>query len=326
MKVIIPAAGIGTRLRPHTYKFPKAMLEVAGMPIIGHIIENVKKFSPDEIIIIVGYKKELLIEWVSENYSDENIKFVEQKEMKGLGHAVYMAKNLVDNDDELFIILGDTIVDIDTKKFVSSDYSTLAVKHVDNPKRFGIAETKDGFIVNLVEKPDKPKSNLALLGVYYIKDAKLLFDAIEYIMDNNITTKNEYQITDALNYMIQNGYKMAVSTVEHWFDCGTYETLLETNKFLLEKSGGNARSTNGNVIIPPVYIGKNCNIQDSIIGPYVSIGDDVTLIGISVTNSIIYKKAKIEYIHLKDSIVGTNATVKGHIKKINIGSNTDVEF
>src|SRR6056297_349725 len=165
MKVIIPAAGIGTRLRPHTYNRPKAMVEVAGKPILSHIIDRVKKIDPEEIVIIVGYQKNMLKKWIKNKYPDLNISFITQKEMLGLGHAIYMAKDHITDDKDLLIILGDTIVDIDLKNLSNTKYSKIVTKQVNNPKRFGIAEldTK-GFITSLVEKPDNPATNKALIG------------------------------------------------------------------------------------------------------------------------------------------------------------------
>ncbi|TYB30646.1 MAG: NTP transferase domain-containing protein [Candidatus Mcinerneyibacterium aminivorans] len=329
MKAIIPAAGIGTRLRPHTYNRPKAMVEVAGKPILAHIIDRVNKINPEEIVIIVGYQKDMLINWINKRYPDLNITFITQQKMLGLGHAIYMAKDNISKNEELLIILGDTIVDIDIKKLINSDYSRIVTKQVDNPKRFGIAElNKDKFITNLVEKPDNPSTNKALIGVYYIKESQKLFESLKYIINNNIKTKGEFQITDALNYMVEKQKdKMKTYDVKNWFDCGTIDTLLKTNKFLLDKfSDQNLKYNYPNtVIIPPVAIGEDVKIKNSIIGPYVSISDNISIDNSIIKNSLIYSNTKIKNFLLRDSIIGDKSNLKKNFTKTNIGSKSFIE-
>ncbi|HMA69123.1 MAG TPA: sugar phosphate nucleotidyltransferase [Candidatus Mcinerneyibacterium sp.] len=327
MKVIIPAAGIGTRLRPHTYNRPKAMVKIAGVPIIGHILNRLEKISPEEILIIVGYKKDTLINWVNKKYQNLNIKFVQQKKMEGLGHAVYMTKESVTNT-ELLIILGDTIVDIDLKKFTNSKHTTLATKKVKNPKRFGIAElNKKGFIENLIEKPDNPTSNEALIGVYYIKESQPLFNSLKYIIENDIRTKGEYQITDALNRMLKQNNKMKTYNITKWFDCGTIETLLSTNKFLLDKQEDSfiKGKLSNCVINHPVYIDSNVEIKDSIIGPYVSISEKARISNSIIKNSIIYEESFLNNLNIQSSIIGKKSSLNLNSKQINIGDKTSIK-
>jgi len=327
MKAIIPAAGIGTRLRPHTHSRPKAMLEVAGKPIIGHIIDTVLQSDPEEIFIIVGYKKEVLTEWVSKTYPDQKITYIEQEKMLGLGHAVLMAEKHISGDDALFILLGDTLVDIDSRAFTSSRVSSLGVKTVDDPRRFGVVELKNDRILKLIEKPQNPPTNLALIGVYFIKSSKRLFDAIHYIIDNNITTKGEYQITDALNRCVELGEEMTVHKVDNWFDCGTYETLLETNKFLLSKTcRTESRLLGDSVIIEPVIIGKNVTIKHSVVGPFCSIADDCVLENTIVSNSILYEKATLKNASLVDSILGENTVFAKKSDHVNIGAHSEITY
>jgi len=327
MKVIIPAAGIGTRLRPHTYNRPKAMVKIAGFPIIGHILNRLKNLSPEEILIIVGYKKYNLIKWVNKKYQNLNIKFIDQKEMEGLGHAVYMTRKSVTNTD-LLIILGDTIVDLDLKKLTDSKYTTLATKKVKNPKRFGIAQlNKKGFIENLIEKPDNPTSNEALIGVYYIKESQPLFNSLKYIIENNIRTKGEYQITDALNQMLKQDNKMKTFNIKKWFDCGTIETLLSTNKFLLDKQEDSFIKGNLSncVINHPVYIDKNVEIKNSIIGPYVSISEKARIANSIIKNSIIYEESSLSNLNIQNSIIGKKSSLSLNLKQINIGDKASIK-
>ena len=326
MKIIIPAAGAGTRLRPHTHLLPKAMLQVAGRPIIGHIIDTVTRdLEASEIIIIVGYKKEPLMAWVHRSYPDLPVRFVEQKEMLGLGHAVFTAAPYVNDDDELFIILGDTIVDMDLPAMVSQGCSTLGTREVEDPRRFGVAEVREGVISRLVEKPDIPPSRLALMGVYYIREAKILFDSIKVIMDRGIKTKNEYQITDALNHMISGGVTMRTFNVDNWFDCGTIETLLETNRFLLKKQKlPEKEAGTGSVLIPPVFIGEGAVVEDSVIGPDVSVGARVTIKDSIIRDSIIYDGADIRSVVAEKSLFGTNCKVRGIFSRMNTGPDTQL--
>ncbi|HPE28816.1 MAG TPA: sugar phosphate nucleotidyltransferase [Candidatus Mcinerneyibacteriales bacterium] len=326
MKIIIPAAGIGTRLRPHTHLLPKAMLQVAGRPIIGHIIDTVTRdLEVSELIIIVGYKKESLMEWVSRTYPGVPLRFVEQEEMLGLGHAVLMAEPFVQEGDELFIILGDTIVDMDLPGMVSMGCSALGTREVDDPRRFGVAEIREGMITRLVEKPDVPPSRMALMGVYYIKEAADLFRSIRHIMDEGIKTKNEYQITDALNHMIAEGIRMKPFNVDNWFDCGTIETLLETNRFLLHKMiPGKQEGGTGSVVIPPVFIGEGASVQGSVIGPDVSVGAHVTVRNSVIRDAIIYDNADIRDVIAEKSIFGTNCQVRGTFARMNTGPDTQL--
>ena len=326
MKIIIPAAGIGTRLRPHTHLLPKAMLQVAGRPIIGHIIDTVTRvMEGSELIIIVGYKKESLVEWVRSSYPGLPVRFVEQKEMLGLGHAVFMAAPYVGDTDELFIILGDTIVDMDLSSMVSMGCSALGTREVEDPRRFGVAEISEGYISRLVEKPDIPPSRLALMGVYYIREAEALFRAIKHIMDEGLRTKNEYQITDALNHMIAGGIRMRPFNVDNWFDCGSIETLLETNRFLLKKQNFRyTEAATGSVIIPPVFIGEGASLEGSVIGPDVSVGAHVKVRNSVIRDSIIYDHADIRDVVAEESIFGTNCQVRGVSCRVNIGPDTQL--
>ncbi len=326
MKVIIPAAGMGKRLRPHTYLAPKAMVQVAGYPIIGHIIRSLRGIAPEEIIIIAGYKKEAMIAWVSSEFPDMNITFVEQKEMLGLGHAVYTAGETVNEDDELFIILGDTIVDMDISAMVSQKTSSLGVREVEDPRRFGVAETEDGVITDLVEKPEHPKSNLALMGVYYIKESGELFRSIRYLIDNDIRTRNEYQITDALNHMIKKGVVMTPFSVDHWFDCGTIPALLETNRFLLDKNSPAAENEGkGNVFIPPVLIHDTAEVEHCVIGPYVSVGAHAKIKRSVIRAAVIAERAVISNTVIEKGIIGEGAVVKETHPMINLGADGSID-
>jgi len=322
MKVIIPVAGIGTRLRPHTHTDPKALLHVAGKPILGHILDRVKNLKASEVIFVIGFMGEDIKKYVRMNYKFKS-SFVEQRQLKGLGYAIHLAAQKVKKDEPLLIILGDTIVESDVSRVVRSKYDSLGVKKVEDPKRFGIVELKNSWAKRLVEKPNKPTSNLALVGIYYIKSVPLFKRCLEQVMQKGIKTKKEYQLTDALQLMIEKGIRFSVFNVKGWYDCGKPETLLETNRHLLSKAK-TKRSLRGSVLIPPVYVSRFAKVCNSVIGPYVSIADDAFIKNSVIRNSIIGKKAIVNNCLLDSSLVGTGAEVNGVFNKFNVGAWSEI--
>lgn len=330
MKAIIPVAGIGTRLRPHTYTQPKVLLNVAGKPILGYIIDKLVENSIKDVLLVIGHLGEKIKTYATSNYPWVNFEFIEQKEPLGLGHAIYLAREFFENDDEVLIILGDTIFDFDLSKFLKTKFTTIGVKSVDDPRRFGVVLLDgDNFAKKLVEKPSQPESNLAIVGIYLIKNPKLLKESLEEVVEGEIKTRNEYQLTDALQIMVNKGERIKVFEIDGWYDCGKPETLLETNKFLLEKNRMNLRKLGkfeNVLIVPPVYISPTSKIENSIIGPYTTVSDGVEISSSIIRNSIIGDEAKIQNALLDSSIVGSGAVVKGDYKKVNIGDSSEVEF
>jgi glucose-1-phosphate thymidylyltransferase len=323
MRAIIPVAGVGSRLRPHTFTLPKVLLNVGGKPIIGHILDRAIESGFDEATIIIGYLGEMIKEYIVKNYSIK-VDFVEQEERLGLGHAIYLARHTVSRDP-ILIILGDTVFDVDLKSLIASDLTALGVKEVDDPRRFGVAETENGFITKLVEKPDQPKSKLALVGIYYIKHTQLLLDCLRAEIAGNIRTRGEFQLTDALQMMIDRGERMRTFPIDGWFDCGKSETLLETNRHLLDQ-----RSTVVNnpsvVVVPPVYVSERATVRNSVIGPYATIADDAVVENSIIRDAIVSEGARVANCLLENSIVGNNASVSGSYKRINIGDSSELEF
>jgi glucose-1-phosphate thymidylyltransferase len=325
MRAIIPVAGVGSRLRPHTYTLPKVLLNVAGKPILGHILDKIVADGFTEATVVIGDMGEKVREYVDTHYNNKlAIEYVEQHNRKGLAHSIYIAKDTF-SDEPILIILGDTIYDVDLSHILKGDYSSLGVKKVDDPRRFGVVEMNGKFISRLVEKPDIPLSNLAIVGLYFIKHPQLLVRSLEKVMTEGIKTKGEYQLTDALELMVQAGEKMTTFDVEGWYDCGKPETLLSTNKYLLRRYGTEVQ-VDGNLIIPPVSISSKAKITNSIIGPYTTIADDVKIEESIVRNSIISEDAKVEKAMLDNSIIGNNAVVKGGYKRINLGDSSEIDF
>lgn len=323
MKAIIPAAGIGTRLRPHTYTLPKALLYVAGKPIISHILDDVVPLGMSSIVLIVGYKGELIEEYIGRHYPDLNVEFVFQEERRGIGHAVDLCAQYANTDEPLLIVLGDTIIKTDLKAITDGKYNALGVKEVEDPRRFGVCEVNDGFITRLVEKPEVPPSNLALVGLYYIQEAPALFSSLRHIIENDITTRGEYQITDALQRMIEQGAKFTPFTIEEWFDCGKPEAMLETNRKLLEDGAG-TRSIDGSIVIPPVSISPGAEVVNSIIGPYVSVADGAKIHNSIVRDSVLAEGSMVRDSLLESSLVGPNASIRGGYKRVDVGDSSEI--
>ncbi|MFN9518785.1 MAG: sugar phosphate nucleotidyltransferase [Bacteroidota bacterium] len=328
MKAIIPVAGIGTRLRPHTHTQPKALIPIAGKPILGHIIDALRDAGVNQYVFIIGYMGDKIEQYITETYSDIVSESVIQTTGRGTGHAIWRAKEKLGNE-EVLIVLGDTIADVDLKQLMQSDHTTLCVKKVEDPRMFGVAELNtDGTIKRVVEKPAIPKSNLALVGIYRIKETQQLLDAIAYNIEHKITTQNEYHLTDALMKMISDGVVMRTKDVDNWFDCGKKEILLDTNATLLARLNyDTARYAFENtIIIPPVFIGQNCRISNSIIGPNVSIGDYAILNYSIAKDSIIGPYAQLEFAILERSLLGNDALYKGMKQSLNIGDSTEINF
>lgn len=240
MKVIIPAAGRGTRLRPLTYTTPKPLVYVAGKPILGHILDDLINTKIDRIGFIVGDKGESIIRYVQSHY-DFGLDHVYQEKCRGLGHAIYLYLAEIGFDDEpVLIILSDTIFKADLAEILDLQYTSIGVCKMDNPGQFGVVELGVRFIKRIEEKPDNPKSDLATVGVYLIKNVQLLFECLKQLVDKDIKTKGEYQLTDALQLMLDSGEKMTTFQVEKWYDCGSMENLLKTNRSLLEQDTSRA--------------------------------------------------------------------------------------
>ena len=329
MKAIIPVAGAGTKLRPHTYTQPKALIPLAGKNVLSIIIDQLQEAGINEFVFIVGYLGDKIQDYVRQKYPHLHSHFVHQTDRQGIGHAIKMTRNIV-NNDEMFVVLGDTICEYDVKEMVSSPDSLLGVKKVDDPREFGVAEIGDnGFVTHVVEKPQIPKSNMALVGIYKIKDSELMFQCLENNISQGRTVRGEYSLTDALDCMINSGIKFKSFKVENWFDCGKKETLLESNATLLKKFGGKIDEQHhfeNTVIIPPVSIGSGCDIKNSIIGPNVAIGDNTKVDYSIIKNSIIGAYSNLFDIVLDSSLIGNDTGIRGETRTLNIGDNTAIDL
>lgn len=328
MKAIIPVAGAGTKLRPQSYMQPKALIPLAGKTVISTIIDQLQEAGINEIIFIIGYLGEKIQDYVKNKYPDLKAHYVHQVDRQGIGHAIRLTKNIV-NQEEVFVVLGDTICEYDIQEVVKSPYSMIGVRKVDDPRDFGVAEIgEDGFISHVVEKPQIPRSNMALVGLYKIKESEQMFQCLENNIRQGLRSHGEYSLTDALDCMIRIGARFKAFKVENWFDCGKKETMLESNATLLKKFAQEtaADQFEKTVIIPPVSIGEGCHIKNSIIGPNVAIGEHTTIDYSIVKNSIVGSFSNLFDIVLSDSVIGSDTNLRGESRSLNIGDNATIDL
>ncbi len=329
MKAIIPVAGAGTKLRPQSYSQPKALIPLAGKTVLSIIIDQLQEAGINEFVFIIGYLGEKIRDYVRNKYPNLQAHYIHQVDREGVGHAIRLTRNIV-NGDEVFVVLGDTIAEYDVKEVVNSPFSMIGVRKVDDPREFGVAEINEaGFTDHVVEKPQIPKSNMAMVGLYKIRESEQMFQCLENNIRQGLRTHGEYSLTDALECMIRAGVKFQSFKVENWFDCGRKETLLESNALLLKKYADQniaADRFENTVIVQPVSIGAGCVIRNSIIGPNVAIGENSTIDYSIVKNSIIGAYSKLYDIVLDDSVIGSDTNLRGESRSLNIGDNTSIDL
>ena len=328
MKAIIPVASAGTKLRPHSYTQPKALIPLAGKTVLSIIIDQLKDVGIKEFVFIVGYLGDKIQDYVKNKYPELTAHYVHQVDRQGVGHAIRLTRTIVDKD-EVFVVLGDTICEYDVEEVINSPFSMIGVRKVEDPRDFGVAEIEDdGFISHVVEKPQIPKSNMALVGVYKIKESDQMFQCLENNIRQGLRSHGEYSLTDALDCMIKMGAKFKSFKVENWFDCGRKETLLESNATLLKKFAikTEAEQFENTVIVQPVSIAAGCTIKNSIIGPNVSIGENTTIDYSIVKDSIIGSFSNLFDIVLDDSVIGSDTNLRGETRSLNIGDNTSIDL
>ncbi|MBK8041811.1 MAG: NTP transferase domain-containing protein [Haliscomenobacter sp.] len=330
MKAVIPVAGAGIRLRPLTYTQPKPLIPVAGKPILSFIIDQLIGIGIQEFVFVIGYLGEKIRDYVEHAYPEIQKEFVQQEERLGSAHALYIAREYFRDAEELMIFFGDAIIDMDFERVLREPTSCLGVKKVQDPREYGVVEFReDGFVSRVIEKPRIPKSNLAMVGFYRIKEVPILIESLEFNVANNIRSEGEFPLTDALMRMIEKKVEFSTVEVDNWFNCGKKEVLLEANAILLDREGyasSNLPPFDNSIIIHPVSIGSQCEITNSIIGPHVTIGDNVQISYSIVKDSIIGNFASIKEVILQKSVVGNDASITGMRQSLNIGDNTEIDF
>jgi glucose-1-phosphate thymidylyltransferase len=321
VKALIPAAGVGTRLRPHTLNKPKALLPVAGRPIIGHIVDDLRGAGIDAFVVVVGYEGAAVREWFAAERADLDVTFVEQRERLGLGHALWTARQAVGREP-FFCILGDTILKADFRTLVGADRDQVAVREVADPRRFGVVVMEGDRVIRFVEKPDPPISNLAIVGAYLFRRPEALWRALDRIVGEDIRTKGEYQLTDALQIMVAEGVLFGVVPVLDWYDCGKPETWLATNRALLEKDAPPVPAG----VEPPCAVAPDAVLRSCRIGPYVSIGSGAVLESCELSNCVIGAGSQLRDCHLEGSLVGDHCQVEGTRGRINVGDFSELQL
>ncbi len=324
MKVIIPLAGKGTRLRPHTHITPKPMLKVAGKPVMAYILEDLEKLgNVEQIIYITGHLKEKVEEYVRAEFDFPAV-FIEQKVQDGTAGAVALARPHV--DQPVLIIFVDTIFDADLSVTKTTDADGIIwVKEVEDYQRFGVVVTDaQGNMTKIVEKPSTPISKRANIGLYYIRNWKLLYEGIDWVLKQP-KNKGEYYLTDAFQYMIDKGAKIKVIDVEGWYDAGKIDTLLETNRAMLEKGGARRPTrTDGCTIVDPVYVEDGVTIRGSTIGPNVTLCAGAVVEDSQLRDTLVGAKSRIVRSTLRNSLIGDEAFVEGVRGELTIGDHSEV--
>jgi len=327
MKVIIPLAGKGTRLRPHTHITPKPMLKIAGKPVIDYVMEDLQRLgNVEQVIYITGHLKDKVEEYARTKYPFPSV-FIEQKVQDGTAGAVALAKPYV--DQPVFIIFVDTIFDADLSVVKHTDADGIIwVKTVEDYQRFGVVVSDDqGNMTKIVEKPSTPVSKRANIGLYYIKNWKLLMEGVDWTLKQP-KNKGEYYLTDAFQYMIDKGAKIKVIDVEGWYDAGEQGTLLDTNRTMLEKGRAKrpASVPAGVTLIDPVYIEDNVTLAGSTLGPNVSVGAGSRVEASVLRDTIVGVGATISNSKLSASMVGDAAVVDGANGQLNVSDHSVVKI
>ncbi len=330
MKAVIPLAGKGTRLRPHTYRTPKPLLRVAGRPVMSYILDDLLELGVDEIVFIVGYLQEKIREYIEEEYPDLTAHYVEQKVQDGTAGAVKLAEPYVDG--EVLILFVDTIFDADLSlvRTLGPEWAgVIWVKEVEDYQRFGVVLTDDdGAMTRIVEKPDEPISRLANIGLYYIRDHELLFDGVRHALDKEPGPGGEFYLTDAFQYMVDEGAQIRTAPVEGWYDCGKPETLLETNAHLLSTGRAILHDSAGvedSELDDPVRLERDVMVLESRIGPNVTLEKGARVVRSTLRDCIVGPEAMIESSELRDSLIGGHATVRRARGRVNVMDDSEVE-
>ena len=325
MKVIIPLAGKGTRLRPHTHLVPKPMLKIAGKPVMAYILEDLERLGGvEQVVYVTGHLKEKVEAYAKSQFSLPAV-FVEQVVQDGTAGAVKLAQPYVDQD--VLIIFVDTIFETDLSVIKTTDADGIIwVKEVEDYQRFGVVVTdKDGNMTKIVEKPSTPISKRANIGLYYVKNWKLLYEGIDHVLTQP-KNKGEYYLTDAFQYMIDKGAKLKVVDVEGWYDAGKLDTLLETNKIVLEKGAARRpKQVEASVTIhDPVYVEDGVTLSNATIGPNVTLGKGSTVESSTLTDTIVGSKCTIKHSTLHNSLIGDDVVIEGLRGEVTVSDHSEI--
>lgn len=293
--------------------------------MLAHILDTLQGLVIDELVFVTGYMGGRVQEFVT-TYYNYPARFIEQTELLGQAHAIHLTREV--GHGPAMIVFGDGIFSGDLDRLNRyPEEGTIFVQEVEDPRRFGVAVVDDeGYITRLVEKPDTPISNLAVIGVYYIPEVSRLYEAIAHVIENKIQTKGEFYLADALQVLINNGERFCTERVEVWKDCGTPNALLDTNRYLLTHGRSYVGRAARSIIIPPVYISDTAHIEDSVIGPYVSVAAGAKIKDSRIKDSVINAGAYIQSAMLNASLIGDDAYVEGEFQQLNVGDSSELRF
>lgn len=315
MKAVIPLAGKGTRLRPHTHHTPKPLLKVAGTPVLAFILDDLVALGVTEVVFIVGHLRDTMQAWIEAEYPQITGHYVVQEVQDGTAGAIALAEPFVDED--VLIIFADAVLEVDyglTKTLGAEYAAVLWAKEVEDYQRFGVIVTnEDGTMKQIVEKPSEPVSKLANIGLYYIRDHELLFEGVRHTLATDPSPSGEYYLTDAFQYMVDQGAKLITAPVEGWWDAGKPETLLETNGYLLESGYGGVDPSavvEGTEIVEPVRIEPGVVVRGGRLGPNVTLEAGTVVEQSELKDCVVGPGSRLERVRLHDSMVGGHADVR----------------
>lgn len=329
MKIILPVAGKGTRLRPHTHTRAKSLVQVAGKTVLEHIIERLEVLDAEELIFIIDENGQQIESFMKRCFPDLNCSYVVQKDRLGPAHAVALAAPRIAAGDDVLVVFNDTIFVTDLTRIpeLCADCDGLIYsKEVEDYQRFGVNVIRDGIIVDMVEKPDTPISRLAQVGLYYLKDATGFMQYLDRTIEAGDTVKGEFYLPAVFMRMIQDGLRFRAPEIDAWLDCGKPETLLETNNYLLEKCHSCRGDLIDTVVIPPVFIADGVTVRGSIIGPHVSLATGTVIEASIVRDSIINADCQIKDANLRFSILGNGVRLAGSPRRMHIGDDSLIEI
>jgi glucose-1-phosphate thymidylyltransferase len=332
IQIVVPMAGYGSRMRPHTWSKAKPLIEVAGKTVIDFVLAQFKTLSanwqPEYVFVVSPFQLDQVNSYIKEFHSEKKVFYVVQEIMRGQADALFLARDHLHGP--MLMSFSDTLIETDLAVLDSVDYDGLAwVKPVPDPRRFGVAAVDpQGWVTRMIEKPQDVENNRAVVGFYYFRSGDALMQSIQEQMQRNISLKNEFFLTDSINVMLEHGARFRTQTVDVWLDAGIPDALLEANRYYLDHGYDNSAKAAlrpGVAVIPPVYIAPDAQISASVIGPHVSIGSGVKADHVVISDSIVETGASLSHQLIKESHIGRNVVMNGIAHKLEIGDNSSVK-